>query len=361
MKTIRSMIQCLLTILLMSISSSVNAQFRSVHCGKSPKELKIEQIDFLENTTLIHIRFQGEGDIYNYYHFNFYEKTFIEVPGDTKKYHLLNSYNVPINKGEAEYIGTMVENPNYVHTFTLEFEKIPESKAFNIIEIKNHPNAYNFIDVSYDNNPKSELLDIEKYVEPYPMKIFGYYLHENHTIKYYWHNGILLSVCLLRNKNYGNYWEVQFDIKNYSGNSILFNPNLITATMVKNPSKINECYVEPLQVYSFAEYSKKIKRKQTWESIGFGIAQGLSSLSYGTNYNRDVANVARLMAIQNSMILDMQQNTIRERLEYGYAKMNTLRDRTEYSGHINIRYQKTDNLKLTFRIGKENYSFLYVF
>ena len=53
---------------------------------------------------------------------------------------------MPINT-EAENRYMIFDNVGQTHYFALEFERMPEGKAFNILEDKSNPNAYNFYSV----------------------------------------------------------------------------------------------------------------------------------------------------------------------------------------------------------------------
>ena len=53
---------------------------------------------------------------------------------------------MPINT-EAENRYMIFDNVGQTHYFALEFERMPEGKAFNILEDESNPNAYNFYSV----------------------------------------------------------------------------------------------------------------------------------------------------------------------------------------------------------------------
>ena len=53
---------------------------------------------------------------------------------------------MPINT-EAENRYMIFDNVGQTHYFALEFERMPEGKAFNVLEDESNPNAYNFYSV----------------------------------------------------------------------------------------------------------------------------------------------------------------------------------------------------------------------
>ena len=53
---------------------------------------------------------------------------------------------MPINT-EAENRYMIFDNVGQTHYFALEFERMPEGKAFNILEDESNPNTYNFYSV----------------------------------------------------------------------------------------------------------------------------------------------------------------------------------------------------------------------
>ena len=382
------------------------AQYSSIQHGDCHPDIHLDQVDFLEHSTLLHITYTNHSGM-DWININ--ENAFLRVKGSERHYKLINSINLPIS-GEAESKQMVFDRPNQVHKFTLEFEKIPDSLAFDMVEIEDE-DAFNIYDIQIDRDKKGSLMDVETMVEPYSVKERGQYIQDNIVVQYFKHNGLLLSVFLYLNNDYGKYFQVQFDVKNFKGKSILFNPNAITAhTMMvvgKSSSSNEERQRVDLHILSERDYSKKIGRKQAWKSFFYGLGEGMAAAgagysssttsysgssrtnsnasaiaigsrgwgyanvygsSYTTSYGQTTtrtydgaaAYMAQQIAASKTAAYDDALFEIRQQLEAGYAKANTLHNQTEYAGYFNIDFKKVDNLWLTFVIDGQTYVFPYI-
>ena len=102
-------------------------------------------------------------------------------------------------------------------------------------------------------------------------------------------------------------------------------------------------------------------------SRGWGYASAYGSsytTSYGQtttrSYDGTAAYMAQQIAASRTAAYDDALFEIRQQLEAGYAKANTLPNQTEYAGYFNIDFKKTDNLWLTFVIDGQKYVFPYI-
>ena len=224
------------------------------------------------------------------------------------------------------------------------------------------------------------------------------YLKDGNSIYNFKYKGLELQIILYLNSDYGRYFQVQYDLKNFMGKSVLFSPDAISAYTYDDRRKKNV----NLHVLSYDEYAKKIKRKQTWNSIFYGLSEGLaaagagysssttevsgnsttdaSAYAYGSNgwataygssyttsyakshtvsYDGAAAYWAQQNAQQKANDFDNEQYVIRNRLTAGYGKANTIRNQEEYAGYFNIKYQKTNNLMISFNINGEIFNFPY--
>lgn len=356
----------------------VNAQYSSISVGTAnvPK-LKIKQVDYREYSTLVFLEYNIEGGGWA----NYGDKTYIKVENDDNIYHLLNAINIPLNT-EAEPRRMIFQEGTTKHHFVLEFEKIPKGKKFDLIEDASNPRAFNFYDVNINFDERSEFCDINNYIKSYPIMESGSFFQEGTYVTYIKYKGIELYASLFHSKDYGNYYSVNLDICNFSGRNILFNPSNIEALGYKYNAKTQMYDNQPMIIVSADEYAKKIRRAQTWASIGValgefanassagysssttsyaGSAYGYSSqygssyaTAYGqshtTNYNGTEAYYARQQAAENSANFDRAQYEIRQKLNDGYIKMNTIKSQVEYTGYLNLKYVKLDNLTMIITI-----------
>lgn len=162
--------------------------------------------------------------------------------------------------------------------------------------------------------------------------------------------------------------------------------------------------MKDLNILSYEEYMKKVKRKQNWQNFAVAFSNGLAasnagysysttntsvtgvtnsygsasgyvgdtygyasgwSSSYSTAYGRSTTqsyNGAAAYAAQqnanaqtNAYISNQYQ--IKSRLSEGYIKANTLANQTEFMGYFNIQFIKTDNLRIEIPINGETYVF----
>ena len=332
---------------------------------------------------------------------NINEKTIAKTKGSNREYHLINSINLPISS-ESEFKSMKFDRPNQEHAFVLEFEKLPDVCNFDIYEDINSSTAFNFIGVNADTVPKKEMMNIDDFISPYPVKELGQYAENGQVITYIKYKGIIISTVAQAIKQYGKYICINMNIKNLSGKSILFNPTTIQAKGYRR--KTNEFF--DMQVLSAREYDKTVARKQSWNNFWVALGQSMAASSAGysssnttysgasftsgsahasgyvgntygyanaygtaytttygrshtTTYNGAAAYAAQQQAAANYSSYANGQYSIREQLNEGYVKMNTIRNEVEYCGYFNIKYKKLDNLVMTMFIDGEKFEFTY--
>ena len=327
---------------------------------------------------------------------NISEKTFARVNGSYKQYHLINSINMPISS-EAEEIDMLFDYPNQVHCFALEFEKIPNGVTFDVIESEQNPNAYNFYGIKPDTTQVTDFVNLDKMVEDYPItREKGMYLKNNVLIQYVKSKGIVLTMHIQAVKQYGKYFTVNMDLQNFSGKSILFALNRVSAEgYVVKDGQISKTI--PLEILSSYEYDKKVANKQAWSNFWVALGEGMAANNAGyssstTTYNgnshtsayasaygyagntygyanaygsaytttygkahTESYNGAAAYAAQQNARANVERHAagqyeIRQQLNEGYVKNNTIQNQVEYSGFFNIKYKKIDHIKVEFVI-----------
>lgn len=379
------------TILLGAMSSF--AQYNKVSVAQKPQSMEVLQVDNRESSTMVILKYtRQEGIDWS----NISEKTFARVNGSYKQYHLINSINMPISS-EAEEIDMLFDYPNQVHCFALEFEKIPNGVTFDVIESEQNPNAYNFYGIKPDTTQVTDFVNLDKMVEDYPItREKGMYLKNNVLIQYVKSKGIILTMYIQAVKQYGKYFTVNMDLQNFSGKSILFALNRVSAEgYVVKDGQISKTI--PLEILSSYEYDKKVANKQAWSNFWVALGEGMAANNAGyssstTTYNgnshtsayasaygyagntygyanaygsaytttygkahTESYNGAAAYAAQQNARANVERHAagqyeIRQQLNEGYVKNNTIQNQVEYSGFFNIKYKKIDHIKVEFVI-----------
>ena len=380
--------------------NNVYAQYYEYSIDSYPKQMKIEQIDFYENSTIVSISYTCQEGIT---WMNIGDKTFARTE-DGKKYHLINSINLPINT-EAENRQMLFDFVGQKHHFALEFEKIPEGKRFDIIENEASKEGFNFYGLSIDSLKQRENINLNEFIADYPVKELVQFLQDNTLVSYIKTQGIILTLCMQAVKQYGKYYVANINLQNRTGRSILFNMNNIKAEGYKlKENSIDKTY--QLEVLSSYDYDKIVRKKQNWNKFwvalgedmaassagqssstttysgsalttGSASAHGYNGNKYGyahaygsaytttygqshtQSYDGAAAYAAQQQANANYSAFANKQEKIREQLNAGYIKNNTIRSGVEYSGFFNIKYKKIDHLKVEFMIDGISFPFIF--
>ena len=394
--------QIILACALLFSATNSFSQYNKVKVDKIPPMMEVLQVDNRESSTMVYIKYtRREGIDWS----NINEKTFARVNGSYKQYHLINSINMPISS-EAEQIDMLFDHPNQVHCFALEFEKIPNGVTFDVIENEQNPNAYNIFGIKPDTTQIAEFVNLDKMVEDYPIiRERGMYLKNNILVQYVKAKDIILTMYVQAIKEYGKYYTVNMDLQNFSGKSILFALNNVSAEgyIVQDGKPVKTI---PLEVLSSYEYDKKVARKQAWNNFWVALGEGMaasnagysaSSTTYAGNsltsayghaygyvgntygyanaygsaytttygrsntvsYNGAAAYAAQQQANANVQAYASGQYEIRQQLNEGYVKNNTIQNKVDYSGFFNIKYKKIDHIKVDFLIDGISFPFFY--
>lgn len=391
----------LVCVSLLAASSSF-AQYNKVTVGKFPSHMEIYQVDYRESSTMVYMKYvRQEGVDW----MNIGEDTFVKIGNTYKKYLLINSINLPISSS-AEIHNMLFEHPNQEHHFALEFEQFPKGVQFDIVENEENQNAFNFYGINVDTTQVTEMVNLDNMVRDFPItKENGKFIKDDTMIQYIKSNGLILTIYCQWQKLYGKYYIANIDLQNFSGKSVLLSLNNVKAEGMKYQKK-GPAKTFPLEILSQEEYDKKVSRKQSWANFWTALGEGMAAAnagyststttyngssntsvyanayghygntygyasaygsayttSYGkshtTTYNGAAAYAAQQQARANYQEYVNNQYQIREQLNEGYVKTNTIRDKTEYSGHFNLKYKELDHLRIIFRIGNEDFEFIW--
>lgn len=363
------------------------AQYKHVTTSSMPEQIKIEQIDYNENSTVVSMScVSQEGKTW----MNIDDGTFAQT-ADGKRYPMTNSINLPINT-EAEYRQMEFNHAGQKHHFALVFAPMPKGEKFDIIENEDKYGGLNIHDIAVDTAQYCDKINIDEFIRDYPIKETGRFIKDNVDVSYIKSNGITLTTCVQAKKQYGKYYIVSMNLINQTGKSVLLNMDNITAEGDVTDEYGNTKAVQ-LQVLDSKTYDKVVKKKQNWNNFWFGVGENIAASSagytssysnysgsslttdytygygstytstygqiYTQSYNAAAAYAAQQQANTNTNAYANNQAKIREELNAGYIKNNTIQNGVEYSGFFNIKYKKVDQLRIRFMINGEPFSFTY--
>jgi antitoxin component YwqK of YwqJK toxin-antitoxin module len=231
-----------------------------------------------------------------------------------------------------------------------------------------------------------------------PTKERKTFYKDGKTFQYYVYNGISVTMHLSIEKNYGKYYVALIAIENLTGSPFNFDPTKIKAILYKNGK---EEFKDALSAY---DYMKKVNRRQSWNAAlvafgeasaanqagysssrttsttsgyanSYGSASGYygntygsfygSSSTYGTattnsttqSYNGAAAYAAQQNASNNIRNYQNQQYQIRDVLNQGYLKMNTIDNEQRIIGQVNINYENADEIQIIIPVNGDYYEF----
>lgn len=248
------------------------------------------------------------------------------------------------------------------------------------------------------NKPQSEVISNSETNNETQRKECKSFYRDGQTYQYYVYRGISITMTLSAGRNYGKYFIAYVAIENLSGKSFNFNPNYITAAFENNGKTENG------EVLSSNEYLRIVNNRQAWNSAlvafgessaanqagyssssttsntsyysnSYGSASGYYGNTYGNvygsastygnattrsntqSYNGAANYAAHQNAQQNINNFQSQQYQIRQVLNDGYLKLNTINNEQRLIGQINIKYKTAKRIKITIPVNGENYDF----
>lgn len=185
----------------------------------------------------------------------------------------------------------------------------------------------------------------------------------------------------------GNFWAyqnksgfivgmtVREDGGNYQIELFLYNDSNSKATFCLEDVTAqfgNEKSIKELQVYTYEEYHKKVKKNQNWELALSGISAGLNAANAGWSttyvnghpqptYNYGVAaavNSANMINLSNmERIMKLERNAIQQ----GYLKKHTTHPGEGIIGYMNIKKKgKEGILTVNIPMGGNTFTFMWL-
>lgn len=172
--------------------------------------------------------------------------------------------------------------------------------------------------------------------------------------------------------DYGKNYQILIFIKNLGETSALFDPSLVTSTLLNKHGESQE-----MQVYTYERYMKKIKSRQAWAMALTGFSAGLNAgmagyqttytATYGagrmpytqvhTTYNYAAASAANMAATTQMMTLSKMMSDDKKTISQGYLKQTTVHPDEGIIGFMNIKHRKGVRMCVKIPIEGQEFSF----
>lgn len=172
--------------------------------------------------------------------------------------------------------------------------------------------------------------------------------------------------------DYGKYYQIAIFIKNLGETSITFDPDKVTSSLYTKTGDKRD-----LQVYTYDEYMKKVKKAQAWSMALLGFSAGLSAgmagyqttytTTYGagrmpytqvhTTYNYAAASAANMAATTQMMTLSKLMADDRNTKSQGYLKITTVHPGEGIIGYMNIKRERGSSMTVNIPVDEKAFSF----
>lgn len=373
-------------ILIFTFSNMSHSQFKTFSIERPLflgdfEVLKLVQIDFSENSTLLHLTYTSPSPLKNCLYIS-RDIKLVEI-ASKRSYRLINSYNIPLDNSNE--FGCLMKFGDSLN-FTLEFEKVKEGfNYFDLVEEEGGKNAFNIYGVLIDiNKTVDSYLNLDDFLNQAPLVKERYFYNEGNRVQFASDSsGLFIAAQIELDKTYGKYFQVDFSIKNLTGHNIEIKPEDVYVDFIDEYGE----FAKQIKPLSHEEYMKKVKRRQNWNSLALGFSAGLSAASVGyssstsyqttydyttypysttysttytTNYNSTDAYIAQQNVANELNHLQAEQYEIKNTLNEGYLKRHTLFNETEYLGFINIPFsRKIKALNVVVPLNGKKYTFVF--
>jgi len=225
--------------------------------------------------------------------------------------------------------------------------------------------------------------------------------------QFYVNNGLTVALSNTSIKHYGKWHRVYIVIQNDTSEPIEFDPACVTAFSTDKRNRISK-----LEVWPYEKFIKKVKRSQTWSAIAMGLAEGLAVAgagystshtntntyysgnrsSYGTasaygsggyaygtysgnsnyrgsaqtnsvtrTYDGTAAYYAQAMSQNRMAAFDESQWNVRNVIQAGYLKRNTIYPGNAVAGYMNIQRKNWNTVSITLNVNGVDYTFDWLY
>ena len=172
--------------------------------------------------------------------------------------------------------------------------------------------------------------------------------------------------------DYGKYYQIAIFIKNLGESLITFDPDKVTSSLYTKRGNTLD-----LQVYTYEEYMKKVKKAQAWSMALLGFSAGMNAgmagyqttytTTYGasgmpytqvhTTYNYAAVSAANMAASTQMITLSKLMSDDRNTKSQGYLKITTVHPGEGIIGYMNIKKKKGQMMTVNTPIGDNVYRF----
>lgn len=262
----------------------------------------------------------------------------------------------------------------------------------------------------------AQKINIEKNYNDVVNNGFKKYYKDGVQIIKYVDNGISIATSFDKVNTYGEYYQLNIEIVNQTGQEFTFFPSKIVTVLeeYKTDKKTNEQTLKSQkfgELLSSDDYLKKVNKKQFWSKVGSnitlsnraslagqsssrtqaavagsssgsvtanaslydnknnrvnanGTAYGSSSysavgVSKTDNFDGQAAYQAQKEVDQEMKQRDFELNQIKNVLNQGYLKTNTIENSQKIFGFINIKHDDADKVQVLIPINGKNYFFVF--
>lgn len=181
--------------------------------------------------------------------------------------------------------------------------------------------------------------------------------------KFYEKNGLTVSVTGCSVSDYGKYFRLQLLVVNNSLERAEVDPANIMASLTDKAG-----YAYSLKVFGSDEYQRKVRRRQNWNSVLYGVAEGIDAVEAATGtgsysgasasgYDAAAAYQARMIAENRLDNYRYEHRFERAVREQGYLKRTTLFPGDDVAGYVLIERRKGKTLYLTIDVNGAVYTY----
>ena len=396
--------------LLFGLSTQLYAQYSDIQLGDGNRDLhmSIVHVDYDESGTYIFIKHKTPSPMSDWQKISWNptinDCIYLRIVGDNsqKKYHLINSFNMPITLDEANQYYAQCTRDGQELNYVLMFEPLPDGVTFDMIEDESSETAFNVYKITPNKDKKTGFMNISDFISETPLSKFWTTLNDGWTIEHVDNANIAINAtCNYRNQ-YGNYYIIEIGFINYSEKNVLIKPENIKAYTYKTKKQ----ELSEVKVLSEAEYMKKVRKSQRWDNALTGIGTVLNQISpnnqtgmsysatvgatnkastgsafatgpngssygvrnsytskYGASYTQTYdANAAYWIKQNESQKWKEEtqnQYEIRQTLSDEYLKIHTLEPQTSYTARFNIEGKKADYICFIITINGNDYRFYW--
>ena len=284
------------------------------------------------------------------------------------KYKIKNSVNIPV-WDDADKMSAQFQEEGQKLNFVAEFEKFSAAEVFDIVENPNpkENSIYmNIYGVQTDSLALEKFPDFDRFLDAYPLTLYGSYIDNGSHFNYYMHEGIYVS-CQCTQCEGGlfepDYVRFLVEISNDSDHGVSFDFDKVYVFSTRDVrGKTKEKYFTKYTPDSFEEYMAEEDYYEAKAAVGSDMDRAsylLKQESYRTSNEwgklgfQVLSNIAKESAeqsIQEYLATHPKQRP-------GVLRSQSLKSGQTISGYIAFKYEKADMFTIHIPIDGFDYFF----